>query len=167
MEKILRDDLTADTDWLAHSVGKLVWGCTDNLSKDLVGISAVVADGFGSLSQVIVARNGIRLSVITGLDRREGLAVIFDELRQAIHQLTALNTREISPGWIVECGACSLNSGVNILLGSRVNGGDLVGVPIDQLKVSTAETRECERGTWLTYAGLMLAIFSPVDDFTH
>lgn len=129
--------MAANANRFPHGVGKLVWRSANNLSKDFVGISTVVADSLSSLGHIIIARNGIRLSIVACFDSRKGLAVVLDELRQTVHQLTALNTRKIPPAWVVQCGACGLDGGINILLRRSMNRGDFRSGAIKRENIST------------------------------
>jgi hypothetical protein len=131
--KDLRDNLTTDTHGLAHSVSELVGGSANDLTKDLVRISTVVSDGLGGLSQIIVAGNGVGLSVVAGLNGSQCLTVVLDELSKLVHQLAAIASGQITPAGVVKSGARSFDSGVDILCGSSVDGCDFLSSALQQL----------------------------------
>ena len=117
----LRDNLATDTNGLSHGVGELIWGCVDDLAKDLVGVSSIVTDCLSGLGQVVIEGNGIWLSIVDCLDGGERSAVILDELGQAVHQLAAVNTGQLAPRRAIQSSASRLDSLIDVLGGSCVN----------------------------------------------
>lgn len=114
-EQNLRDNLTTNAHRFAHSVGKLVRSGPNDLSKDLVCIAAVVAEGLGGLGQIVVTRNRVGLSIVAGFDGRQGFTVILNQLSKLVHQLTAVASWKVPPAGVVERGARSLDGLVDVL----------------------------------------------------
>lgn len=110
----IRNDLTTDTDRLTNSVGKLVRSGSNDLPKDLVCIAAIVADGFGSLGQIVVARNCVWLSIVTGFNGRQGLSVVLNQLSKLVHELAPVASWKVPPAGMVQRGAGGLDGLVDV-----------------------------------------------------
>lgn len=110
----VRNDLSTHADGLPHGIGKLVGRGLDDLPKDLVGESRIVAQRLGDLAQILIQGDRIRLAIVPRLDRGERLAMLFDQLAQPAEQLAAVRRGEFSPGGIIQGLASRLDGRIHV-----------------------------------------------------
>lgn len=73
-----RDDLSTDAQRLFQRVGKLLRANVDNLTEVLVREASIVPQHVGDLFDILVECCSVRLSIVNGLDRRQGIGVFID-----------------------------------------------------------------------------------------
>lgn len=146
------DDLANHTNGLAQSVGELLGGGVDSLASHLVGPAGGVTERTEDFTEIIVEGNRVRLAcfqfisfigrfdigdkiltVVPGLNGGEGLLVLLNQVGKLEHQVTTVGSGQSLPGRVLQGLACGLDSDINILLTSGINGSDLRLVPETQL----------------------------------
>lgn len=116
------DDLTTDTNGLVAGIGEGLGVSVNGLASDLIGPATVVAQAAGSIGNIDLG-HGDGLAVIEGLDGSQGLHITLEEVGQLGKHTAAVRGGHLLPGTL-EGLAGGLDSDVDILLGSLVDGGD-------------------------------------------
>ena len=127
------DDLTANTERLLSGVVERVGGDIDGLALNLIGPTAVVADGANDGANIATG-HGDGLAIVERLNSGEEVEVLLDQVGELQEVDTTLLGSDLAPGTL-ESLAGSLNGNIDILLGGLVDGADdLLGSGVDDLE---------------------------------
>lgn len=127
------NDLTANTERLLPGVVEGIGGDIDGLALNLVGPTAVVADGAND-SANIAAGHGDGLAIVERLNGGEEVEVLLDQVGKLEEVDATLLGSGLAPD-TVESLAGGGDSKIDILLGGLVDGADdLLGSGVDDLE---------------------------------
>ena len=123
------DDLSAHTNGFAERVGEFVGVGVDDLTMDLVGITAVIAQTADDFGNVHIQGDTIWFAVIPCFDGREGLLVRFNQVAQFDEKVATVCGGHVAPFLGFEGFACGRNGDVHIFGSGSEDGGDFGFVP--------------------------------------
>lgn len=91
------DDLSTNTNWLLDGICKLGGTDIDDLAVDLIGVAGVVLEDRDDIGNILVQGDLVWLSVVPGLDCRQGLGVLLNQVGKLEHEVAAVGWCEIPP----------------------------------------------------------------------
>lgn len=150
------DNLTANTERLLPGVVEGVGGNIDGLALDLIGPTAVVADGANNGANIATG-HGDGLAIVERLNSGEEIEVLLDQVGELEEVDTTLLGSDLAPDTL-ESLAGSGDGNIDILLGGLVDGADdLLGSGVDDLEGLLLDTLdelvvdEPGRARWLAF----------------